>query len=812
MPDLDLTLASLYRLGGKTPPAMPGLAALSPFRRAARGRERDRLVIYLALGGNTPFAAADYEVLTSQIGDKFYHTPGSLTLALKTAAEAANTALLDRNMRTTGHGQYAMALLALAALRGDQLYLVQCGPVHAFWLKGAGEPRHYFEPQLAGRGLGFSQTPRLYFAHMELAPADRLVLAAQMPPEWEGWLLAERGAASLEATRRRLLSSNAPDFHATLIQAQSGTGNLTLLPADQGQPARPLGGAAVMAQAAAAPGIALTETEVSDEPPPYAQPAPTGSRLAAFTASDVPAVMPDLPPGAVPPVVPDEALEEPPLPPAPSSSSPLVSTNAEGRPLRTDRAETVADRPVPVMARQPISPGPAQKRRGQGIFLGLATALRGVRLFFAGLGTRLSAFVPRLLPGMEAGPAGNPGPGVSRATLLFIAIAVPVVIASVAAAVYFQRGRAAQFQTYYDRAGGEAGLAVAATDPADQRQHWLAALQLLDQAESYAKSPDSQSLRAQAQNSLDALDRITRLDYQRAFASRLGGTVTQLAATNSDVYMLESGAGTVQHAARSELGYSLDTGFQCSPGTYGSFNVGPLVDLVSLPATNALGADILAVDAAGNGLYCAPDQAPQAFQLAPPPQPLQQVTAITPDGDTLYVLDAPGNFLWQYDASQGVFDTTPLAFFGAEVPPLSTATDMAVVEGNLFLLHADGHVTSCTLSPIPDVSPSRCSEPATLVDTRSGNLSGAALSGATFTKIEDTPPPNAYAALLDGGAQAIYRFSPSQLELQDQLHAEPGSASPLPQGVPASAFIIAPNHIVFLAVGDSLYFAEEPSP
>jgi hypothetical protein len=98
------------------------------------------------------------------------------------------------------------------------------------------------------------------------------------------------------------------------------------------------------------------------------------------------------------------------------------------------------------------------------------------------------------------------------------------------------------------------------------------------------------------------------------------------------------------------------------------------------------------------------------------------------------------------------------------------------------------------------------------VDTRSGNLSGAALSGATFTKIEDTPPPNAYAALLDGGAQAIYRFSPSQLELQDQLRAEPGSASPLSQGVPASAFTIAPNHIVFLAVGDSLYFAEEPSP
>jgi hypothetical protein len=220
----------------------------------------------------------------------------------------------------------------------------------------------------------------------------------------------------------------------------------------------------------------------------------------------------------------------------------------------------------------------------------------------------------------------------------------------------------------------------------------------------------------------------------------------------------------------------------------------------------------MAVDAAGNGLYCGPDQAPQSFQLAPPPQPIQQIAAIAAEGDTLYVLDALGNFLWQYDGSGGVFDTTPLAFFGAEVPPLQTATDMTVLDNNLFLLHSDGHVTSCTLSPIPDVSPTRCTDPATLVDTRSGSPSGPALNGAIFSQMQNTPPPNAFVALLDSVAQAIYRFSPSQLELQDQLRASIGSASPLPDGVPASAFTIGPNHIIFLAVGDSLYFAEEPSP
>jgi hypothetical protein len=810
VPELDLTLASLYRVGGKTPGAMPGLAALAPPRRAARGRERERLVVYLALGGNAPLSSADYDTLANQIGEKFFHTPGSLTLAMKTAAEAANATLLDRNMRTTGHGQYAMAVLALAALRADELYLVQSGPVHAFWLRAApAGSRHYFEPQLAGRGLGFSQTPRLYFAHMELGAGDRLLLAAQMPPEWEQLLLAERGAAMFEATRRRLLASNAPDLHAALILAQSGSGKLTIVPEEPGSTASSLAAVPVAPAAIQEPAHPPPEEPVSTElgedqagpgpeaQPPHAEPSPAAGRLAAFTAADVPVAMPEPPPGSVPPAILTETKQEPPV------STPVDSAPRPGG--------TVADRPVPVMARQPVSSS-AKKRRGRGIFLALATAMRATRLFFLALGGRLRAFLPRLLPGMEDDQMGNPGSRVSRGTLLFIAIAVPVVIASVAAAVYFQRGRAAQFATYYNRAGEEAGQAVAASDPTSQRQHWLATLQLLDQAEAYAKSPDSQSLRTQAQNSLDALDRITRLDYRRAFAAKLGGTITQMAATDNDVYLLEGGTGKVLHAARSELGYNLDSGFQCAPGNVGGVDVGPLVDLVTLPAGNSVGADILAVDAGGNGLYCGPDQAPQSFQLAPPPQPIQQIAAIAAAGDTLYVLDAAGNFLWQYDGSQGVFDTTPLAFFGSEVPPLQTATDMAVLDNNLFLLHSDGHISSCALSLIPDVSPTRCTDPANLVDTRSGSPGGPALNGAIFAQMQSTPPPNAFVALLDGVAQAIYRFSPSQLDLQDQLRALPGSAPPVPQGVPASAFTIAPNHIIFLAVGDSLYYAEEPSP
>jgi len=820
VPELDLNLLGLYRVGGKSAAAMPGLAALMPPRRAARGRERDRLVIYLALAGNTPFSAEDYQQLVDQMGATFYHTSGSLTFALKTAAESANTALMERNMRTTGHGQYAMAVLALGALRSDQFYLVQCGPSHAFWL-GPAESRQYFEPQLAGRGLGFSQTPRLYFSQLPLQPGDRVVFAAQMPSEWEHALLEVRSPTSLEATRRRLLAAAAPDIHAALIQAQAGKGQLNMI---QPQTAEVTGAPATASPVEkAAPG----SVEATSEPAPLstaeghpdAAPvaAATGSRLAAFTAMSVPSVMPDAPLGS-PPLAEILGVENAEATPQKST---VNSEGIEGGILINDQAvkdspppqaagPSAASHPVRVMARQPVSAGGEKKRRGQGVFLALGRGMHATRVFFIGLGARTRAFLPRLLPNLDDDPAGRGGSrGVSRSTLLFIAIAVPVLIATAAAMVYFEQGRSAQYQTFYARAEQQASQAVASTDSASQRQYWSLALQQLDQAESYARTDQSKALRAQAQNSLDALDRIVRLDYKHALSSGLSGNFTRMVATNSDVYLLDGDTGKVLRAVRSQLGYTLDSTFQCNPGPYSSVTVGPLVDLMTLPATNTVGADIMAVDAVGNALYCAPDQPPQPFQLAPPPQPLQQITAIASEGGTLYVLDAPGKAIWEYDGSQGVFDTTPLSFFGLEVPPLDTTTGMTIVEDNLFLLHSDGHLTTCNLSPIPDVSPTRCQDPAMLVDTRPGYPSGATLNGASFSQIQGTLPPNTTVALLDGPAQAIYRFSPSHLELQDQLRAAPGAADSLPQGVPASAFTIGPNHTIYLVVDGNLFYAEE---
>jgi len=59
VPELDLNLVSLYRVQGKSAAGMPGLAGMIPPRRAAHGRDRDRLIVYLALAGNVPFTVPD---------------------------------------------------------------------------------------------------------------------------------------------------------------------------------------------------------------------------------------------------------------------------------------------------------------------------------------------------------------------------------------------------------------------------------------------------------------------------------------------------------------------------------------------------------------------------------------------------------------------------------------------------------------------------------------------------------------------------------------------------------------------------------
>jgi len=206
---------------------MPGLLALTPPRKTARGRERDDFIVYLMLSGNASFSKAEFMQLTNEAAGAFYQSPGPLTSAMRKAADQINSKLLERNRTTTGRGQYALGLLVLAVIRENQCTLLLSGPTHAVWVSD-GQSRHIYEPALSGKGLGSSQSASTYLSQIELHPQDLLVLCGIFPRDWEADLLNERPPASLDASYRKL-SFTKGDLNAVLIQAQNGHGIITIL-------------------------------------------------------------------------------------------------------------------------------------------------------------------------------------------------------------------------------------------------------------------------------------------------------------------------------------------------------------------------------------------------------------------------------------------------------------------------------------------------------------------------------------------------------------------------------------------------------
>ena len=141
MTTFDLNILPIHRNNGQEIPDLPGLLAVTPPRKTARGRENDTLVLYLMLSGNATFSSAELKTLINKTATLFYQTTGSLTFAMRKAAENINTALLERNLSTTGRGQYALGYLVLGVVRGEQCTLLLSGPTHAVWVS-EGQSRH----------------------------------------------------------------------------------------------------------------------------------------------------------------------------------------------------------------------------------------------------------------------------------------------------------------------------------------------------------------------------------------------------------------------------------------------------------------------------------------------------------------------------------------------------------------------------------------------------------------------------------------------------------------------------------------------
>ena len=824
----NLNLLPFYRIKGQEWPQLPGLLALTPPRRTARGREDDRLVVYLTFSGNDPLSAREYNQMIVQMAQRFYQTARTVTSAMRTVGESLNQALVERNLHTSIKGQYNICRLILGVLRGSQFVFAQCGPTHIFHLTGS-ETRHIHDAQVSGRGLGVGQNLPIYFAQLDLNPGDQLVLCADLPPGWQTALLGKR-LVSPDALRRELLTITSDDLNAILVQVQPGKGSLTIQkapsssahnPATSPRPPAPEG---IPVPAHPPEPVAGRDATVPFPDRQGAQagsPVPVPVRPTSQVESSRPASrFSSLLAGSAADASDDKFLPQP----APPETGTSVSTSQPG-PQNAQTPQPVR-RPLPgptgrearpglplsqrFVSRRPTSDLPEIKRpavRRQGVTRGLAKVIQGIRLGTQKISAGVDRFLPNLFPTAKEGEAE-----VGGFSLAFLAIAIPLIIITIAGLVYTRTGRTEQYKESYNQALAQAAQAHGQTDPAEVRHAWDSTLYYLDQADTYQVTQDSLSLRQQAQVALDNLDSIVRLDFAPAIVGGLDRSVqvTRMAATNTDLYLLDASRGSVIRAALGSQGYEVDKDFKCGPGQYGTLTVGNLIDIEALQMSNDYNARVMAIDGSGTLLYCGFNMDPEAVPLPPPPLGWQGIAAFSldMDGKNLYVLDPLGNTVWVYQGTSGKFNDSPTIFFGQQVPQnMGSTIDLAANNSDLYLLFQDGHVTSCPASHY-DVVPLRCTDPATFVDNRPERQPGPSITDAIFNQITFSAAPDPLLYLLEPLTRAVYYFSPrsDSLELRGQFRAGVEQSNTLFDG-PATAMTISPNHNVFFSIGYQVFYA-----
>ncbi|MDR3575579.1 MAG: hypothetical protein P4L50_17100 [Anaerolineaceae bacterium] len=823
----DYYLLNINLEAGQEQVDLPSLFVAVPPRRAQRSRAGDQLVFLASFGGSSEISPAKTQDILQRLSNTYYTEHGSITNGLRTVAEQLNEILLKLNLQESREGKQTTAVLNLAVVHNDFLYLAHAGSTHSV-IVSQNDVQDFTDPQASGRTLGLSKSIALRFFQAQLQPGDILILSDQPPEGWTSNTLSGSTKLPMDHFRRRLLSLAGPDIQAAVIQVQPGQGRIHWL--------KPRSS---MAQAGSEIASTAPTSETGAAPEPAPRPVIPTMAVPFTKKPEPPAESPE--PGQV---VPPEAAQNLAQPPVPSEiPAPTIQASVLFPPLETKTS-------LPAASPVPVAQPPQSSLSTGGIFLSgdrlpvpekqefvqpalvadqSPTAVKSTppkvkNDFWKPFRRRLSAalqagktakprpprnsaaaMVARLIPGKP-----EPNASLPASLLLFIAIAVPLAVVAISLTVYFQSGASQQYQIYFQQAQEYAAQAPGLSDSVQRRNAWSQTIYWIDKAEGYKQTADSRALRAQAQQMLDSMDGITRLDLQTALPGGFSNSVdiVHMAALNGDVYGLDSTQGRVLRMFMTGTGYEVDPQFSCGPGPSGSLIIGHLVDLATLPPGNSFGATVLAIDSTGNLLYCIPGSPPVSAALPPPDKSLGSVTSLTLDQGDLYVLDTQNNAVWIYSGQNLGFGDRPQLFFDTPVPHLADVIDMAENDGDLYLLHEDGRMTMCTYKSAAFAS-TRCQDPAKYGDQRPGHSGQLqTFMGAHFIQMETTQPPDPSLYVLDTSGDAIYHFS-LRLNLQKQLRPEASANTLLPSG-PPSAFTITSDRVALFAYGNLIYSANLP--
>ena len=754
------------------------LYTASAGKGAARGREEDSLIIKLWPSDAVSLSDELLEQTLSKLATAYFKTGGSVTNAMRSLADGLNKAFLSGNSQLQEKDTWQTTSLLVGVIHHETLFIGINGKAEALLVRKTGREQ-FLDRELDPRGLGLSSVVHPRFFQTAVTDGDFVLLAQEIPADLLASERLKADTASLGELVPLLVETDV--IRLTFGEGLSLKARLEVKPTQPVQQLQeveevPTELEASVPQELEWPEEVLEVSEIEEE---------NGS-----LADDLFRNVPSVGFSAAPENKPEQQPEEP---PAAVVEPPIISESSAVLPKEPveEEVQEKETQSAPIFDVEQFKTGALQ-----GVAKG-ASFLKGVE-------EKTEAIIQK--SGDKKREEGKPVSELSALTKWLIAILVPLLLVGVTTFIYLSQGQGNEYGYFLAQAEASANNAAVMQTDELKRDGWNQTIEWLDKAAAYQKSEEVNALYLRARLALDELDGAKRLIYKPAFAPGLfpGMNVTNIISLNRDLYLLDHNSGEVKHLTLQSQGYSLDETFQCVPGTFSGVQVGKLVDMLAVPINNPAKAPILAIDAAGNILFCSVGASPTAAALLPPDGGWQNLKSIAFDSGKLLVLDSGANAIWIYRGFSSNFDQVPVSYFDALPVQLQDAIDLAANKDELFLLHADGHSSHCLASQISGLV--TCDDPYPYQDVTNGKA-GEDFASLKFNQMAYSPPPDPSIYYLDPDGAELYQFS-LRLNLNQVLRSGLNDGS-LPTDR-ATAFAVAANRQVFLAFGNAVYYAILP--
>ncbi|NOZ05597.1 MAG: hypothetical protein GXP41_04495 [Chloroflexi bacterium] len=716
----------------------------------------------------------------------FYGTTGSVTASLRQAVLATNRYLVDENSRSLA-GQEILAGITCVALREHDLFIAQGGPSLVYVLHG-GELLTYPEtaetPQemSAAQPLGQSPTPSVQLFHCTVNSGDTFLLSASHLP-----YLA--GQDQIEET----LQKPSPEDLLQHLETLVGTGDFSAL--------------AIRLAEAQITGI--TSVSAPDGEAPLSPPEPADA-------------LPDEIAGTVESSVPQRDTGTAEAPYAGIGEMPEHEDEYEDEDTWDD--EPTGPPPGLILARilevasfslSYLLRGLAKLVAGIGAVGAVVGSIVGPALEGLGRGiVGVSGYLKRgflavgrqMLPGVDTAPSKTrqaqarpqkPQASGSSTRFMLVGLLVPLLIVALAAGFWFRQTQARHVRVQALLQQGQDALRSGPSLPRDSARKTLAkAIQNVEEARRLdPQAEKAGQLLADLAQTLDNVNQVSRLTALVSlddYTAPPGTEPHRLAFGQDSIFVLDIGLDRVLRYPRTSATGSTQGSTVLQIGQeVGGQTVGELLDIAWVePGNGRTDAGILVLTKDGHLFEVTKDGQTRQDTIVQT-DTWKDVKRIDTFVGNFYALDAGAAQIYKYAPTpEGSYTLPPEAWIQTGQEATGPLVDMAI-DGNIFLLTADGIVSKFTAGEKQDFPMSDLEKP------------------MTSTKSIFADPDGRFVYVGDPTEQRIVVFD-KEGQFVRQLRTKDGEGTTEPLGNLVSVAVDEAQQQVFLLTPKHLWKATMP--